>query len=189
MIKQLQDLMGFVNKLSRREKAVLYGALLFVTVAVLDRAVVSPALSRLKALDEEIASTETGVRRDRRIISQEKRIGAYLKQYEDYLVPERSREEEFSDLLKEVETVASAVGVSLLDLKPGDVKEDPSLKKYLVSLTCEASLGKLSNFIHGIEISRKLLKVEKFQISPRSRKDPVLKCSMTIAKIILSSGN
>ncbi len=184
MIK-LNALIGFVKKLSKRERIVFYSAVAVVSLMLLDRLVVGPVFGKLKSLDEQIVTATEGINRDVRILAQKDRIALQLTAYKGMLVPEGTKEEEFSDLMKEVETLANKNGVSLLDMKPGDIRVLDGAKQYLVSLNCEAPFNKLVDFLYGIESSKKMLKTDRFQLSLKSKQDPGIKCSITIVKIIL----
>ncbi len=108
-------------------------------------------------------------------------------EYKAFSVAETTPEEDTSSLLKEVETLASKSSVYLADMKPQDAKSESGFRKYRVNVNCEATIDKLLEFMYNIESSRKVLKIEKFGISMKSRQDPVLKCSLTIAKVVLAS--
>jgi Tfp pilus assembly protein PilO len=88
-------------------------------------------------------------------------------------------------LLKEIESFANKSSVYLVDMKPAGLKPSDSSKKYLISLNCEAQMEQLSDFMYNIENSNKLLTIEKYQISPKSKESSVVRCSMSIAKIIM----
>ena len=78
-------------------------------------------------------------------------------------------------------------GKDLLDMKPGQVKTVESAKQYQVTINIEASLKKLTEFMYAVETSKQLLKIEKFQISVKSKEDATVKSTMTISRIILLS--
>jgi hypothetical protein len=93
--------------------------------------------------------------------------------------------EEFTVFLKEVDTLAKSSGVYVVDLKPTGTKDAGETKKYLINLNIEADMSTLVKFMYAIEDSNKLMTVEKYQISPKSKDSPTAKCSMLISKLVV----
>ncbi|HOU36505.1 MAG TPA: type 4a pilus biogenesis protein PilO [Candidatus Omnitrophota bacterium] len=185
MIKQVQVLMQAFSKMSKREKAVLYGAAAVVALAFLDRAIVGPIVSRTQALDREISDKRSAIERDLKILAQKDSIGLRMAAYRAFSVQEKTPEEDTSALLKEVETLASKSSVYLADMKPQEPKQEQEFKKYLVNVNGEAAFDKLIEFLYNIESSKKVLKIEKFTLSVKSKKESALKFSLTISKVVL----
>ncbi|MFA5099661.1 MAG: type 4a pilus biogenesis protein PilO [Candidatus Omnitrophota bacterium] len=186
MIKQIQALYTTLSKMSKREKMVLYGAIAFVAVAFMDRAIVGPIISRTRALDKDITDKKAAISRDLKILAQKESIELRKAEYKAFSVLETTPEEDTSSLLKEVETLASKSKVYLADMKPQDSKQEQEFKKYQVNVNCEATFDKFIEFLYNIENSKKVLKIEKFSISLKSRQDPTLKCALTVSKVVLS---
>ena len=46
-------------------------------------------------------------------------------------------------------------------------------------------MEQLVDFMYNIENSDKLLMIEKYQISPKSKESSVAKCAMSISKIVI----
>jgi Tfp pilus assembly protein PilO len=106
--------------------------------------------------------------------------------YRAFSVQETTPEEDTSALLREVETLASKSSVYLADMKPQDPKQEQEFKKYQVNVNGEAAFEKLIEFLYNIENSKKVLKIEKFTLSLKSRQDSTLKFSLTISKVVLA---
>jgi len=170
MIKQLKAFKETFSKFSKREKTVLYFAIAFVAIAFLDRAVIGPIVSRTQTLNKEIAEKKAAIERDLKILAQKDTIGLRMAAYRAFSVKETTPEEDTSALLKEVETLASKSSVYLIDMKPQEPKEEQGFKKYMVNVSCEAPFEKLIEFLYNIEGSKKVLKIEKFTISVKSKK-------------------
>jgi hypothetical protein len=184
-MKILNDLTAKFNALSAKEKTILYAAAAFIVIAVADRVVISPVTQKLGALDKEIADMHASIKRDLHMLSQKDRIALESTKYKSFLAKEGTEEEEFSSLMKEVETLANRSRINLLDMKPGQVKTVESAKQYQVVINLEAPLKKLTEFMYAVETSKQLLKVEKFQISVKSKEEASVKSTMTISRIIL----
>ncbi|MCM8782891.1 MAG: type II secretion system protein M, partial [Candidatus Omnitrophica bacterium] len=63
------------------------------------------------------------------------------------------------------------------------LRESGTFKKYVINLSCEAQMPQLVEFMYNIESSHRLLSIDKYQITPKSKETGVASCTMTIAKI------
>lgn len=185
MIFKLKVLQNILTRFSKRERLILYGALLFVFLMFLDRMVIAPVFQKVESLDEEIRNRESNIRKDMRILAQKDRILSEAAKYATFLGDRKSEDEEMTSLLKEVEAQADKASVYLADIKPAGSKEVGVSKKYLVTLNCEAQMEQIVNFMYNIENSSKLLAIEKYQITPKSKESSVAKCSLTISRIVM----
>jgi len=185
MIKQIKPLIGFFTHLSNREKFVLYITCAIVSVLIFDRLIMNPVSKKLKSLDTEIRDKESAIKKGVRILGQKDKILAESSAYQPLLAKAASDEEETISLLKEVELLANKSGINLIDLKPAEVKESASIKKYFVNLNCEAQMQQLMDFMHQIESSDKMLKVERFEINPKSKESSIATCGMSVSRIVV----
>ncbi|MBN1405864.1 MAG: hypothetical protein JW946_05025 [Candidatus Omnitrophica bacterium] len=185
MIK-LQNIQSFIERLPKREKAILYIAVFFVSITLLDRLIISPIFNKIKFLDKEFTDKKKAIKRNMHILSQKDRILAERDKYASLLRSLESEEEQMTAILKEIENLANEASVYLVDMKPADVKNVADTKKYTITLNCEAQVEQLADFMYKIEDSNKLLRVERYQISPKTKDSSMAKCNMFIAKIVLS---
>lgn len=184
-IPKIQTFYTFVSHLSKREKIIFYAAISFVSLTLLDCLIISPIYSKIKSLNEEIQERESNIKKNLHILAQKDRISSEITKYTSFLSSAESEEEEMTSLLKEIEGLANKSSVYLVDMKPAGLKPTGSSKKYLISLNCEAQMEQLSDFMYNIENSNKLLTIEKYQISPKSKESSVVRCSISIAKIVM----
>jgi len=184
-ILKVQTFYNFVARLSKREKIIFYAAIFFVSLTLLDRLIISPIYSKIKSLNEETQEKESSIKKNLHILAQKDRISSEITKYTSFLGSAKSEEEETTSLLKEIEGLANKAGVYLIDMKPAGLKDKGSSKKYLINLNCEAQMEQLIDFMYNIENSNELLTIEKYQISPKSKESSVVRCSMSIAKIIM----
>jgi Tfp pilus assembly protein PilO len=119
------------------------------------------------------------------ILSQKDKILSESAKYATYLSRMKSEDEETTTLLKEIEALANKTAISLIDMKPTALKSAGTYKKFLVNLNCEAQMEQLVDFMYNIENSNKLLVIERYQISPKSKESSIARCSMSIAKIFM----
>ena len=187
MIKlfKIQTLYTVFSRLSKQERTVLYIAVIFVLVMLLDRLIISPIYLNLKSLDKEIADRQTTLKQDLRILAQKEKILAEAGKYSSFVHVPKSDDEVVTVLLKEIEGLAAKSAVYLVDMKPGGVKTEGSGKKYLVNVSCEGKMEQIADFMYNIESSGKLLKIERYQIAPKSKESTAAACSMSISEIAM----
>lgn len=184
MLKFILPFQAFFLRLSKREKFVFYGALFFVSLTLLDQLVVSPVFSKIKFLDTEIKNREALIKNSLKIVTQKEKIVSARAKYSYLSSGFTSSDTEATSLLKEIEGMSSKSSVYLVDMKPAAVRGGSS-EKFMISLSCEAQMEQLVDFMHNIENSDKLLMIDKYQISPKSKESSVAKCSMSISKIVI----
>jgi Tfp pilus assembly protein PilO len=177
---KIQAFYAFLGRLSKREKAIFYSAAFFVSLVALDRLAISPVIAKIKSLDNEIQEKETAIKKNLRIVSQKDRIQDEASRYSSFLGGMKSEEEEMTSLLKEIETLANKGGVYLIDMKPAGLKDN----RYAVNVSCEGQMEQLVSFMYNIENSAKLLMIDKYQITPKSRESSVAKASLLVSKLI-----
>ena len=177
---------NFVKGLSKGEKRIAALTLLILGFAFVDRVIILPISTRLTSLSETIREQESTIRKSMNMLLHKETIIAESKEYEQYSLEAKNPEEEMVGLLREVEAVAEKSGVSLIYVKPGTIKDDKESKKYYSTLECEAPMEQVANFFHGVESSNKLLKIEKYQITPKSKESSLARCAVTIYKTVLS---
>jgi hypothetical protein len=188
MIKapKFTDILSKIQKLSRREKVVFYGALIIVSFALADRLIVRTFFGILTSLDKRIQDKDTQIKAGLRVMAQKARIELQYANYKSYLVTSKIENEEFTSILKMLDSLAPAQpGFDLVDMKPAGVKESVGAKKYLVTLNCEGTMEKLAEFLYNIETATKLLTVEKFELTPKSKDTNLARCSLTISNLVL----
>ncbi len=171
-------------KMSAREKAVFYCAACFIGLAALDRLLIGPVGSRLKLLDERIEAQTDLIKKNVRIVAEKDRVKAMAKEYSVYSHKAATHEEEVAYLLGEVEKLARKASLYIVDMKPLPMTEDANSRKYSVDLNCEGQLEQIISFMHETESTTRLLVVESFNFSPKSKDSSVAKCNMRISNII-----
>lgn len=175
---------AYLSRLNKREKLVFYGAVIFISLALVDRLVIGPVFSKLKVLDSRIRQESEIIRKNARIVAEKERIAAVSSQLSAYSRKTGTQEEEVAHLLGEVEKLARKTSLYIVDMKPLGVSEDSVSRKYSVDLNCEAQMEQIANFMYEIESSQILFFVETFNITPKSQDSSVAKCNMRISSVI-----
>ena len=175
----------YVNR-SKSEKRILFVTFLVLGFLFVDRVIVLPITTSLSSLSNSIREQETTIKKSMNVLLHKDSIVSESKEYIAYSVEAKNPEEEMVGLLKEVESVAEKSGVSLIFVKPGTIKDENGIKKYYSNLECEAPMDQVATFFHQIESSTKLLKIEKYQIQPKSKDSSIARCTISIYKTVLS---
>jgi len=178
-------MLELMARMSKREKMVLTLSVVFVLLALLDRAILHPIIEKITSFEQEIKSTEYAMTKNLKIIQQRRRIEREEKKFASFLISARSDEEETAVLLREIENCARESAVYLVNLKPSGVESDGVTKKFLISVSCEAEMEQLIRFMHSIESSDVLMQVGAFSLNPKSKQSNVIKCELLIHKIAL----
>jgi Tfp pilus assembly protein PilO len=176
---------SFLSRLSQHERFVFYGAAFIVGVALLDQLILSPILSKINRLNEDITIFKETVQKNIVIISQEERILEERKHYAPYLSRPQSEEKEVTTFLKEIETEAKDSSVYLVDIRPSGQTEEGSSKQYFLEIEFEAQLEQVLRFFHAIETADKLFKIERYRIRPKTEGSRIAACSASVSKTII----
>ncbi len=184
MIKKLVD---FYTHLSRRERWVLSVTALVLGTVLIDRLVVGPVRFQMKLLEIKIRDEETSIKRSLHMLLRKDRIASDAKKFSVYLVPPQKPEEEMTSFLKRIENIAAKSSVSLAYLKPGHTKEDRDSQKYIANLECESQMKEMIDFFYEIENSIELLKIEKYDLQPKSSEvGAPVRCTMTVSRTVFA---
>lgn len=181
MIKKITD---FYNRLSKREKWILYGSLFCITALFAQQLVIGPAAEYMKRLDIKISDEETSIRKSLQVLLRKDSIASEAKRFVVFLADFKKPEEQMSSFLKQIEDLASRSSVSLLYVKPGSEKEEGRIKKYYASLECEGQMEDIVSFFYQLESTADLLKIEKYNIQPKSK--GTARCVMSISRMVLT---
>ncbi|MDD5348457.1 MAG: type 4a pilus biogenesis protein PilO [Candidatus Omnitrophica bacterium] len=181
--KAITNVLEVYKHLSPKEKFFLYCAAIVIAGLVLDAAILRPFVRRLDVLSKETAELKTRTIGDLTLLRYGDRIQKQRADYSSYLTNVESDNEEFAVILKEVETVATKAVISILDIKPSGVKETDPVKKYVVNVSCEGTMEKLMEFMYSIETAPRLLFIEKYELTPKSKDTDLVKVTMSIGKL------
>jgi hypothetical protein len=180
-----KKIVSYISRLSKRERMIFYATIFVIGLGLLDRLVLSPILAKIQELDETISIQEDAIEQSLLIVMQEKRIEGESKQYVSYLSEPEGEEKAVTAFLKEVENTAKKSSVYLIDIKPAGKNVDGVSTRYFVKLNFEAQMEQVFNFFHSITNSKDLLKIESYEINPKTEGTSVVTCSTSISKAII----
>lgn len=175
----------FWNKLSDKEKLGLGLAFAVMAVALLDRLVVTPVRDHFRRINQEIKIKEKQLAHDLRNVHQEDTISQKFDKYVEYVQRSGSDEEEVARILGEIESLARQSDIYLANMKPQSPKEVEFYKQYAVEIDAEGEIGPLITFLHQLNTSKQLLRVEKLRLGSNRKGEKTLKASMLVTRVLL----
>ena len=184
MIK-IKELLQSFSRLSPQQKKIIFPAAGGLFVVLVLFGVVVPIVSKIGSLNREIKEKQDAINNDVSVASRKDDIAREMKVFGVYLGEVEAEDEEASRLRKEVENLANMSSVSINDLKPAGMRELGGIKVCLVNISCEAQMEQLIQFMYSIENSEKLLTVQRYEITPKSKDSSLAQCAMTVAKVLI----
>ena len=176
---------NIITRFSKREKAVFFAALIFVSFSFLDRLILAPIFKKMELYSAEIKATEYDVMKNSKILQQRNRIEAEELKYTEYAATAQTDEEETATLLREIERLATRSSIYLNDLKPSGIEEEGLVKKFRVNVSCEGDMEKIILFMHYIEDSHVIMQITAFDMGPKSTQSKINRCELLISKIVI----
>ena len=177
---------AFYERLSARERKILYVVIALLGVTIGYHGVLRPMAAKFSTLDEEIFAMQMRLRKAKTFIRQKDDIMEAVKQYPNLeKMDAGSDEEEIAQLLNFIEQTARKNGVSLSDVKPQPVKSDQQTKQYSVELNAESNLEALIRYVYDLEHSENLLRIDRVNIAPKDEKGPTLRAYLLITRLVV----
>jgi len=177
--------MVFWDKLSKKEKIGMSFAIAFILIASTDRLIVNPIRGRFQRVNQAIKISEKQLGHDLRNVHLKKQIEEEFEKYVQYVERSGSDAEESKKFLGEIESLAQQSNVDLVDIKPQKPIEVDFYKEYSVEIEVQGKIADLMTFLHRINISAQLLRVEKFRLNAKDSGTKALKSSMLITKVLV----
>jgi hypothetical protein len=178
----MAKLAGFFQRLSPRERVILYLSITVVAMVAVDQLVLSPILKNFQSLNQQIRDTETNIKRSIRLLSQKEKMMKEAEYYATYSASSKSSEGGVLVLLKKIQELASESSVNLLYSKPG-AGETAERNVYRVSFECEGQMEQLVSFFYAIENAKLLLRIEKYSLQATAKGSSVIKCAATVSMV------
>lgn len=177
----------FFTKLSKREKMLVFAAFMSVMMVVMDRAVIGPILSELKVMQGEIDSKLRTIRRSVRVLSFQDSIVNDHHRYEEYFdTGDKTREEIVSALLREIETLATQKSITISNIQPGDVENNPIMDEYKTALECSGKLKDILEFMQVLEESDYLFQITEYTLTPKSKGSDIMKANLSMSRVFMA---
>lgn len=175
-----------LNKLTVRERKILNVVIVLVLVLMGYYGVWLPTMEKFSSLDDEIFSLQMKIRKAKIFLRQRDDILEQAKNFQNLEhMDAGSDEEEIARLLSLIEQTARKTGVSLSDVKPQQVQSDKWSKRFVVELNAESGLGELIDFIHAMQMSPQMLKLERVDVVPKGEQSRVMRSYMVLTRVVV----
>lgn len=174
------------DKLSAREKKILWVVIGLLCLAIGYHALFRPMQQKFGELDDQIFAMQMKLRKAKTLIHQKKDVQEASKKYSNLeKMDAGTDEEEIARLLDFIEQTARKNNASLSDVKPQPVRSDKVTKEYKVDLNAEGELAAMIQFIFELEHTEQLLKLEKVEMVPKLEGSGVLRAGLTVSRVVV----
>ena len=172
--------------MSEKEKKILYATIVLVTLALLDRLFLGPVSDRVRLIDEEIKQQEVIIQRDARFLNYKDKILQESKDFEKYFIEKTPDADVINaEFLSIIEKLATQSNIVLAKSNPSKAKEHKQFIEYAAELECSGELTNVISFMHAINTTEDLLKVSKFNMTPKKGTENDVTVAMTIVKLLI----
>ena len=187
----------FLASLTPRQAKIFYVTVFIVVLALFDRLLVGPTMSKLAAIDESIANEKTAVQSDLRFLTYKDRVQNEAKLFEQYYVEALPKEEDvMGPFLDRLDSLVKEAGLTLAkNNRSADqpAAEDKGSKDFLVykaDLEVSGSLDNVAKLMYTIDTSKEFFKILKVNLTMKKNGDvEEIKATMTVAKYIVPASN
>ncbi len=178
---------GFISGLSDLGKKLLIAASILVIVAIFDRLLIAPTMSRIATINADIVKEESVIKEDVHFLTYKNKILKEDQLVEPYLTKNVPTEDEIiTGFFKTMGIMATKANITLVKVSPPVGQQEKDYLKYSSDVECSGKLTDVITFMHLVNTSDELMKVMKFNLgSPRADSDEI-KATMTIVRIIVS---
>lgn len=189
--KLLADFNKFLAGLNDLQKKLLVAALVVLVIALFDRLLIGPTMTKLSSIDAEINREETDIKQDLRFLNYKDRITKEHQEIEPYFSTDIPTEEELiSAFLKRIEGIAAESNVTIAKVTPSAGNSDGEYLRYQADLECSGKLPDIVTFMHRFNSANELMKVVKYSLfGKKADADDNIKASLTVEKIIVTAGS
>ncbi|MDD4294507.1 MAG: hypothetical protein PHP69_03215 [Candidatus Omnitrophica bacterium] len=179
-------LKAFFSGLSDKEKKILYIAMSFVFLAMLDRLIFSPIADLSRNIEDRISSQTDSIKKNFAVLRYKNKILQEEEEYSIFFISDESTHEELvAEFLSDVESLAQKSGIQLTNINPVNVQENTDSLQYDLLLECNGEMNKLVDFVYSIDASDKPIRVVACQLIPKDRREYSVKAMITVVKILV----
>lgn len=179
------NLLDHYHKLRSGERTLLLGTLVTIVVLILDVAVVRPLWNYYDTMEERTTAEERKLVRNLLNINRKDLVEKEYEEYEQFIHPPGTDEEEIGKLLSEIEQKARSNKVILVDMKPRESKQHDFYKEYRAELDAEMDMTNWVQFVHQLEDSDQLIRLTTVKLTRKGVDLPVVKAKMEVTKTLL----
>jgi hypothetical protein len=141
--------------------------------------------NRFKLLNSQTRIAEAQFARGMEIKNIKGPIRSAFEKYQPYLKVESMEKRQLIEvLLKEIESLAKEVDISIVNLSPQDTAgEAQEAQEYKADLRAEGGLPQVINFLSKVQDSKLLIKIDKMSLFPKDDTAALLKMEATLSVV------
>lgn len=177
----------FLANLSKREKTLFYLTVAVISLSLLFNFAFRPVATAWSRLNRQILDKEIKLKKNIRYLTQKNEIAGIFQDYTGFMNKGRAPdEEEVTALLNEVERQARDAQIHINNIRPKPTKLFNFYTKYILELSCEASIADCIKFIYNLQKSAQLVRVETLKLTSMGKDTPLLRVQMLITKVLIT---
>jgi hypothetical protein len=167
----------------KREKIIFYLVVALVAASVGFNLIMEPLLAKDKLLSSEINAGRLKLKKYAQLLAQKETIE---NDFNKFSVPLNNSGSQVASVsaLSEIENLAGAANIRIVDLRPQSAKTIEGYKEILIELKAEGKIEDYLKFIYAVENSLFLLKIKRFVLTARVGPG-LLEANLSISQISL----
>ncbi len=175
------------SELSPTGRIIVYLAVGFGLLAVVDSVFLRPSMAHLKEMDEEISAKEVSIKRELRFLSYKKHIESEDAKFVPYIQATPDSEEKIIRLfLQKLEMLATQSNINIAKINPTDPEQKKNFAEYRASLECAGTFKDVIKFMHSIDSDIDLIRVVKWNMTGKRGEGDDVSLIITIAKVAVT---
>ena len=168
------------DQLKPRERLLAAGSGLVLLIVIMDRLVLSPWLRQGQMVAQETVRMGRALQHYSQLLARKDRVFAQLDAYRQYLRPTLVDELQTASLLKELEGLAGESHITLSEIKPLTVEQNPLMKRYPMDVQFECTIEEWVDFVIRVESSPSLFQIVRATMAVQSEHADRLKGSLRV---------
>ena len=152
---------------TKREKIIFYLTVSLFIGSVFFNFVAAPLLKENDDLDKDIAITKTRLARYLRLLSQKDLTQDKYNKISSMFDISLSGDNAAVSILSELEDLAKAANIRLVDVRPQGPSKDVDSKGGLIDLRAEGTIEGYLKFIYSLENPFSILRIKRMQINTK----------------------
>lgn len=174
----------FLSNVSKKERIGLAALSVIVSLAFLDRLILSPIDKKIQMINREIEISEKQLKMGLCNLNQKEAIVSEYGKYGQYFKELGSEGEITAAILSEIETAAKKSNMTLLGLKPQASKDRGFYREYSIEIEAEGAMDSMASFLYYLNSSTQLLRTEKLRLNLKSKESPLIKASILVTRAL-----
>ncbi|NQT95817.1 MAG: type 4a pilus biogenesis protein PilO [Candidatus Omnitrophica bacterium] len=178
--------MDLLNKLSPREKNILYVVIGVVIIALSYNFLIGPLINQWNSINRNIKLSKIKLQKSLSVIKKKPEIDKEYATYAARMKSKGSDEQDITQILNELETLSRKANLKITSMRPKPSKDKGYYKRFVVEIETESPMQSLMKFIYDVKNSPQLLKVDRLNLSTKSSQEGTLiRSSMVISKVVI----